>query len=62
MAPKFPVGVGSTCQHWLMFVVVVAVNGALPADPLLEDNKALLAPLIAMLQSKPSTSITADFT
>ncbi|KAJ8734996.1 hypothetical protein PYW08_014246 [Mythimna loreyi] len=37
-------------------------TGPLPADPLLEDNKALLAPLIALLQSKPSTSITADFT
>ncbi|KAJ8733820.1 hypothetical protein PYW07_014371 [Mythimna separata] len=37
-------------------------TGALPADPLLEDNKALLAPLIALLQSKPSTSVTADFT
>ncbi|CAH1643243.1 unnamed protein product [Spodoptera littoralis] len=37
-------------------------SGPLPADPLLEDNKALLAPLIALLQSKPTSSITADFT
>ncbi|XP_045453961.1 transcription factor E2F2 [Melitaea cinxia] len=34
----------------------------LPSDPLLEDNKALLAPLIAQLQSMPSSSITATFT
>ncbi|XP_075981481.1 E2F transcription factor 1 [Anticarsia gemmatalis] len=39
-----------------------STSGALPADPLLEDNKALLAPLIALLQSKPSGSIAADFT
>ncbi|CAB3220991.1 unnamed protein product [Arctia plantaginis] len=37
-------------------------SGTLPADPLLEDNKALLAPLIALLNSKPSSSISADFT
>ncbi|CAK1600163.1 unnamed protein product [Parnassius mnemosyne] len=36
--------------------------GLLPPDPLLEDNKALLAPLIAQLQTLPSSSITADFT
>ncbi|PZC87293.1 hypothetical protein B5X24_HaOG201529 [Helicoverpa armigera] len=39
-----------------------STSGALPSDPLLEDNKALLAPLIALLQSKPSSSIAADFT
>lgn len=39
-----------------------SLSGSLPADPLLEDNKALLAPLIALLQSKPSISISADFT
>ncbi|CAG9107194.1 unnamed protein product [Plutella xylostella] len=33
-----------------------------PPNPLLEDNKAFLAPLIAQLQSMPSSSITADFT
>ncbi|KAL4705648.1 hypothetical protein ACJJTC_011210 [Scirpophaga incertulas] len=37
-------------------------SSLLPSDPLLEDNKALLAPLIAHLQSLPSNSITADFT
>ncbi|CAH2099582.1 unnamed protein product [Euphydryas editha] len=37
-------------------------SGLLPSDPLLEDNKALLAPLIAQLQSMPSSSITAAFT
>ncbi|XP_026323414.1 transcription factor E2F2 [Hyposmocoma kahamanoa] len=37
-------------------------SSILPADPLLEDNKALLAPLIAQLQSVTSCSITADFT
>ncbi|CAG5036375.1 unnamed protein product [Parnassius apollo] len=36
--------------------------GLLPPDPLLEDNKALLAPLIAQLQTVPSISVTADFT
>ncbi|XP_026726407.1 transcription factor E2F2-like [Trichoplusia ni] len=39
-----------------------STSGQLPADPLLEDNKALLAPLIALLQSKGTNSITADFT
>ncbi|XP_041973702.1 transcription factor E2F2 [Aricia agestis] len=38
------------------------LSGLLPSDPLLEDNKALLAPLIAKLQSMPSSSITAAFT
>ncbi|XP_050665575.1 transcription factor E2F2 [Leptidea sinapis] len=37
-------------------------SSSLPSDPLLEDNKALLAPLIAQLQSMPSSSITASFT
>ncbi|XP_013148587.1 PREDICTED: transcription factor E2F4 [Papilio polytes] len=37
-------------------------SGLLPSDPLLEDNKALLAPLIAQMQSRPSSSIIADFT
>ncbi|XP_049887804.1 transcription factor E2F2 isoform X2 [Pectinophora gossypiella] len=37
-------------------------SSILPPDPLLEDNKALLAPLIAQLQSLPSSSIVADFT
>ncbi|XP_068628275.1 transcription factor E2F4 [Battus philenor] len=37
-------------------------SGMLPSDPLLEDDKALLAPLIAQLQTLPSSSITADFT
>ncbi|CAD0195276.1 unnamed protein product [Chrysodeixis includens] len=39
-----------------------STSGQLPADPLLEDNKALLAPLIALLHSKGTNSITADFT
>ncbi|XP_047520862.1 transcription factor E2F5 [Pieris napi] len=34
----------------------------LPADPLLEDNKALLAPLVAQMQAMPSSSISASFT
>ncbi|XP_032522544.2 transcription factor E2F2 [Danaus plexippus] len=37
-------------------------SGVLPSDPLLEDNKALLAPLIAQLQTLPSSSISAAFT
>ncbi|KAL0803406.1 hypothetical protein ABMA28_017359 [Loxostege sticticalis] len=37
-------------------------SGLLPSDPLLEDNKALLAPLIAQLQSLPPSTVTADFT
>ncbi|XP_072935645.1 transcription factor E2F2 [Epargyreus clarus] len=37
-------------------------SGLLPSDPLLEDNKAFLAPLIAQLQSMPSSSIAAEFT
>ncbi|XP_039765387.1 transcription factor E2F2 isoform X1 [Pararge aegeria] len=36
-------------------------SGLLPSDPLLEDNKALLAPLIAQLQSMPSSTISATF-
>ncbi|XP_034840974.1 transcription factor E2F2 [Maniola hyperantus] len=36
-------------------------SGLLPSDPLLEDNKALLAPLIAQLQAMPSSSISATF-
>ncbi|XP_060810280.1 transcription factor E2F6 [Amyelois transitella] len=31
-------------------------------DPISEDNKALLAPLIAQMQHMPSSSITADYT
>ncbi|GBP66846.1 Transcription factor E2F6 [Eumeta japonica] len=31
----------------------------LPADPLLQDNKALLAPLISQMQHSPSTSTTS---
>ncbi|XP_028174812.1 transcription factor E2F2 [Ostrinia nubilalis] len=37
-------------------------SGLLPSDPLLEDNKALLAPLIAHLQSLPNNTVTASFT
>ncbi|XP_045505776.1 transcription factor E2F2 isoform X1 [Colias croceus] len=37
-------------------------SALLPSDPLLEDNKALLAPLIAQLQALPSSSINASFT
>lgn len=38
------------------------VSGVLPSDPLLEDNKALLAPLMAQLQPILSSTISADFT
>ncbi|XP_023933827.1 transcription factor E2F2 isoform X2 [Bicyclus anynana] len=37
-------------------------SGMLPSDPLLEDNKALLAPLIAQLQAMPSSTIASAFT
>ncbi|XP_048005103.1 transcription factor E2F2 [Leguminivora glycinivorella] len=36
--------------------------GLLPADPLLEDNKALLAPLVAQMQPVPPASFAANFT
>ncbi|CAK1548662.1 unnamed protein product [Leptosia nina] len=37
-------------------------SALLPSDPLLEDNKALLAPLIAQLQSTPYSSINQNIT
>ncbi|KAI5642344.1 e2F transcription factor CC-MB domain-containing protein [Phthorimaea operculella] len=36
-------------------------SSVLPPDPLLEDNKALLAPLIAQLQAVSSATVNADF-
>ncbi|XP_063393571.1 transcription factor E2F2 [Cydia fagiglandana] len=36
--------------------------GLLPADPLLEDNKALLAPLVAQMQPAPPEPFAANFT
>ncbi|XP_063373348.1 transcription factor E2F5 [Cydia amplana] len=35
--------------------------GVLPADPLLEDNKALLAPLVAQMQPAPPACFAANF-
>ncbi|XP_063547384.1 transcription factor E2F2 [Cydia strobilella] len=35
--------------------------GLLPADPLLEDNKALLAPLVAQMQAAPPALFAANF-
>ncbi|XP_061709340.1 transcription factor E2F2 isoform X2 [Cydia pomonella] len=36
--------------------------GLLPADPLLEDNKALLAPLVAQMHPAPPAPFAANFT
>lgn len=52
----------NTKRFVVKLIHIVSVSGSLPLDPLLDDNKALLAPLIAQLQAVPSSTITADFT
>lgn len=50
----------STYFNMYLYISITA-SDILPPEAMLEDNKALLAPLIAQLQHMPC-SITADYT